>query len=81
LIPKEENPEDSKVGRLMKRLGYDAFSLGFFGQPNDIAIAVDSVFAIPGGRSPLPKPVTIACDHVSFFSNPVGLAALKEVLA
>jgi pimeloyl-ACP methyl ester carboxylesterase len=80
IIPKEINLGDSKAARLMKNLGYEALSLGFLGQPNDIAIAVSSVLAIPQGRSPAPVPLTIACDHVSFFSNPVGLDALKQAL-
>jgi pimeloyl-ACP methyl ester carboxylesterase len=80
-IPKTSLLDEGKVSRLMKTLGYDAFSLGFFRQPNDIAIAVSSVFAIPERRAPTPLPVTIACDHVSFFTDPVGLNALKQALA
>lgn len=73
--------DDSKLDRMMKSLGYDLFSLGFYKRPNDIAIAVDSVFAVPAGRTPAPKHIEIACDHISYFSSEVGLSALKENLA
>jgi len=80
-IPTAVAIDDSKAQRLFKSLGYDLFSLGFLKQPNDIAIAVDSVFAIPPGRNPAPRQVVIACDHVSYFSSDTGLKALKDNLA
>jgi len=80
-IPKAQEAADSKAARLLKKLGYDLLSLGFAGQSNDIAISVSSVFAVPQGRTPAPNKVEIACDHVSYFSNPVGLQALKQALA
>ena len=80
-IQKAVKVDDSKMERMMKSLGYNLFSLGFFKQPNDIAISVDSVFAVPAGRTPAPQHVEIPCDHVSYFSSEVGLKALKDNLA
>ena len=80
IIPEAVKGDDSKMARLMKTLGYDLFSLGFSGLPNDFVVGVSSVFAIPGGRTPAPTKVEIACDHITYFTNPISLEALKQVL-
>ncbi len=81
VISKALEEADSKAARLLKKLGYDLLSLGFLGQANDIAISVSSVFALPPDRTPAPNKVEIACDHVSYFSDPAGKQALKQALA
>jgi hypothetical protein len=80
VIPEALDGGDSKLSRLLKSLRYDLSFLGFFGKPNDTTIAVESVFAVPADRAPAPHRVEIACDHVSFFSSPAGLDALKQAL-
>lgn len=79
-IPKTMADAESRLERLMKALGYNLSGLGFGGKPNDIAVGVESVFAIPAGRSPAPVKITIPCDHVSFFTHPTGLQALKQAM-
>ncbi len=71
-------PEDKTAGlkqRLLGRLGKVA-ELPFFRQPNDIAVLVESITAVPEGRSPAPIHLPVACNHLEYFTNPIGLAAL-----
>jgi hypothetical protein len=75
-----EGGSQSKLSRLMTSVGYPLFDLGFFNLPNDFVVGVNSVFAVPAGRTPTPRQVEIACDHVVYFSNPNGLQTLKGVL-
>jgi hypothetical protein len=82
LIPQAlEGGENSKVGRLLTRLGYGAASLGFFNSPNDIAVGVSSVHSISRDRKPAPVTLTIPSDHMSFFTSEPGLEVLKKNLA
>ena len=52
----------------------------FFNIPNDIAISVKSMTALPSGRVPLPNFVEVACDHVSYFNSEVGLRSVGQAL-
>jgi pimeloyl-ACP methyl ester carboxylesterase len=82
LVPQAmEGGNTSKTGKLMEKLGYPLASLGFLNQPNDIAVGVSSVHSVEGTRQPAPEKLTIASDHVSFFTSEPGLAALKQWLA
>jgi pimeloyl-ACP methyl ester carboxylesterase len=51
----------------------------FFGQPNDIAVSVNSMEAIAAGWKPKDVQI-VACDHLSYFRDPAGLTALANVL-
>ena len=56
-------------------------NLAFFGKANDLAISVDSMVGLPPGRKPAPQvPDQLACDHVSYFSDEVGLRAIANEL-
>lgn len=52
----------------------------FFGKPNDTAVSVASMMALPPGRNPAPVFVELPLDHCSYFTTPEGLAALAELL-
>ncbi|MGB7251123.1 MAG: caspase family protein, partial [Phormidesmis sp.] len=65
--------------RLMNKLGKLA-ELPFFKQPNDIAVLVESITALPAGRSPAPKQLPTACNHLEYFTHPAGLASLTEAV-
>ena len=73
--------EDSPMGKLLRRLGYGLAALPFFGNPNDIAISVDSVHAVSDRREPKPVKQIIPCDHISYFDSEVGLQALGQATA
>lgn len=65
--------------RLVQRL-WKAAELPFFNQPNDIAVSVDSIVSIPAGRSPQPKLIPTACNHLEYFINSHGLASLTAAV-
>lgn len=55
-------------------------SLVFFNRPNDMAVSLESMRAIPQPRKPLPIFLELPCDHVSYFSSAEGLGALASAL-
>lgn len=78
--------ERGLLTRLLQRLSpqplvHGVTSLAFFGQPNDIAVSVQSICAVPPGRSPSATVREIACDHISYFSTAAGLKAVAEALS
>lgn len=56
-------------------------SLAFFDAPNDMAIGLSSMAALPPERQPSSRLVEVACDHISYFNTEVGLRAIVEALA
>ncbi len=48
----------------------------FFGQPNDIAVTVESVRSAPMGE----QTIEVACDHITYFDKPESLALLAKLL-
>lgn len=53
-----------------------------FKVPNDIAVAVNSIYGIPGSdkwQNP-PKIFTVGCDHISYFGDPEGLKVLATAI-
>ena len=77
LISHDENADLKQ--RLVKKLG-KAVEMPFVGKPNDIAVLVDSIVSIPVGRKPEPKIIPAACNHLVYFTEPVGLEALKDAV-
>lgn len=77
LIP-ADHPQGHLMQRLMARLK-GLMELPFFGIPNDLAVTVESIKAIPPGRQPAPAMVEVACDHLVYFSDPVGIKALGDM--
>ncbi|MEM9088164.1 MAG: caspase family protein [Cyanobacteria bacterium P01_F01_bin.53] len=65
--------------KILHRLG-KVVEMPFFKQPNDIAVLVESITAIPEGRSLEPKALPVACNHLEYFTNPIGLASLSEAV-
>ncbi len=78
-----EIPMDAKSS-LRKRLSQklkDIMGLPFFGTPHDLAVTVESITSIPKTIQPEPQIQEIACDHFSYFVNPIGLKALGSAAA
>ncbi len=48
----------------------------FFGQPNDIAVTVESVCNAPMGD----QAIVVACDHLTYFNTTAGLEQLAKLL-
>ncbi|VXD17531.1 Caspase domain-containing protein [Planktothrix serta PCC 8927] len=78
-MPKE-GEEASQLKRLMQKLCNRIVEFPFLGQMNDIAVTVQSIKSIPGGRKIAPVIQEIACDHLTYFDHPEGLKALGEAL-
>ncbi len=82
------DPKDS-AGALLRQVFSEntrnrLLSLVFANQPNDLAISLASaerLATITPSRVPNPKTNTVACDHLSYFSSPAGLAALAAAVA
>jgi pimeloyl-ACP methyl ester carboxylesterase len=53
----------------------------FLKTANDIAVSVDSMASLPKGRRHNLESVIVACDHVSYFSNPASVGALGKALS
>lgn len=86
--PRPADPRDG-VGAVFRQVFSQStrnrlMSLAFANQANDLAISLSSaerVATLTPGRSPRPQVTTVACDHLSYFSDPAGLSALAGALA
>ena len=85
----EPGPTDpdrrSLAERLLGRLYPDEETLHkisdlLFRQPNDVAVAVDSVKHVPDQRTPPPRKLEVACDHFGYFTTETGRRALVEAV-
>lgn len=81
----QTNGDGSVLARLLSKLTlpnalHAATALAFFGQPNDIAVSVQSITNVNAERSPQPLVREVACDHITYFSTVAGLQALAEAL-
>lgn len=79
----QEADKKSIIERLQQPLFNQVVELPFFGEPNDIAVKVDSIKSIPTGRSHPPHIQEVPCDHMSYFLNEpteVGLQALVAAI-
>lgn len=63
----EEGNQTSRLKRLIQKLGTQIVEFPFLGQPNDIAVKVDSIENIPEGRNITPNIQEVACDHLTYF--------------
>jgi len=74
-----QEPSDPLFAKLVTRLGQGALFDALFGQrPNDIAVAVDSIFGGCAGR-PGVAHQPVACHHLNYFSSRTGQTALQAV--
>lgn len=76
------SPEDKNADlkqRLVKNLG-KAVDLPFIGKTNDIAVLGDRIVSIPKRCKPEPKIIPAACNHLVYFTDPVGLEALTDAV-
>lgn len=74
----EVNQQSSPLARLMQKLFYKTAVLPFFGQPNDLAVTVDSIKSVSQERQPPPQVQEVGCDHFVYFTYPEGLTALTN---
>ena len=77
--------EQKRLAHLLHRLTpqqllHDMTALAFFGEPNDIAVSVQSITSVPRDRLPQPVVQQVNCDHLTYFSTETGLRTLVEAL-
>jgi pimeloyl-ACP methyl ester carboxylesterase len=77
---------DAMIDRLITRIASENFlhnlaSPILLEQPNDLAVTLTRMEALPAGRTPPCVVRPVACDHFSYFTSEAGLKALAEALA
>ncbi|GAA6619573.1 caspase family protein [Scytonema sp. NUACC26] len=86
LIPEVLDEKSGQLHRLMQKLFGkavdNAIDLAFFKQPNDLAVSLASITSVSRDRTPPPRILEpyVACDHVTYFTLPPGLAALSRAI-
>ena len=80
LIPPPDDESSNRLQNLLKKLGKGAIEFPFLGQPNDIAVLVNSITKLPAARSQQPRIQEVACNHLVYFTHPEGLRALGEAV-
>lgn len=77
----EEGNQASRLKRLIEKLRTQVVEFPFLGQSNDIAVTVESIKGIPGGRMIPPNIKEVACDHLTYFvENSEALNHLSKYL-
>ncbi len=72
-------PSDPLFAKLVTKIGQGVLFDALFGQrPNDIAVAVDSIFG-GGAHRAAASLRPVACHHLNYFSSRTGQAALQLV--
>ena len=66
------------LNRFKNRGHYDLLDTLIFRNPNDIAVTVESQTKLNEGTMFIKK--VVGCDHISYFVNPVSLAAFEAIL-
>ena len=77
--------KSSRLERLLaslapKKVSQSLASLAFLREPNDMFASVHSMKNIAADRSPQPVIQEVACDHLSYFSDPASLKAIAKSL-
>jgi hypothetical protein len=77
--PKSEE-QANKLKALLNKVSKAATEFPFLGYPNDIAVLVNSIKSVPEGRMPQPVIQEVACNHLVYFANAVGLRGLSDAV-
>jgi pimeloyl-ACP methyl ester carboxylesterase len=66
--------------RLMEKIELGIGELVYRGEPNDIAVSVESIKHVDDFRHPAPEKIDLACHHLNYFQSEASLKVLAEVL-
>jgi pimeloyl-ACP methyl ester carboxylesterase len=87
LIPERALKAQNKLlevilSRFNKQKSFAALTNLLFKEENDIAVAVTSIYGIPGSENwqHPPRQYPVACDHLSYFGDAEGLKVMAKVL-
>ena len=80
--PSPTDPWYKRLGEAISisDLLHRVLSVAFLNEPNDIAVSVASGCKVDATRQPAPVIHELACDHLTYFSNPVSVRLLWRVL-
>jgi pimeloyl-ACP methyl ester carboxylesterase len=71
----------SRVQSLLTKLNQvGMIEFPFLGDPNDTAVAVHNIKKMPSDRTYPAQVYEVACNHLVYFTSPVGLKALAEAV-
>ena len=79
LIQPPDAETENKLQTFLRKLRRGAIEFPFLGQPNDIAVAVQSIKSVPESWMPQP-PKEVPCNHLVYFTHADGLQALTEAV-
>lgn len=75
-----QEPSDQFFAKMLAKAGKGLVMDALFGNSaHDIAVGVESILGIDGGRNPMPKRVNVACHHLNYFISAAGQQALQAV--
>ncbi len=80
IIQPRDEITTNRFKALLAKLGRGAIEFPFLGQPNDIAVTVQSIKSLPTNRIPEPQVKEVPCNHLVYFTHPEGLKALAEAV-
>lgn len=69
--------DDQKLMDKLYKLGAKLF---YGNTPNDIAVSVESIKAVPMDRNPVPNSVEVACHHLCYFEEEESVKVISETL-
>lgn len=75
-----EIDEQGFFNRLIEKLKTGLGRLVYGEAANDIAVSSRSIKTVSDSRKPVPTKIDLSCHHLNYFSEPVSLDALSEVL-
>ncbi|MDY6896649.1 MAG: hypothetical protein SWZ49_01005 [Cyanobacteriota bacterium] len=77
---KQQAENKSAIERLQQSLFKKVVEFPFFGEPNDIAVKVDSIKNVPTARLHPPYIQEVPCDHMSYFLSETTTVGLKALI-
>jgi pimeloyl-ACP methyl ester carboxylesterase len=80
IVKLSDEDTQNRLLAFLQKLGRGAIEFPFIGQPNDIAVTVQSIQSVPKERSPQPVTEEVACNHLVYFTDPAGLQALAKAV-
>jgi pimeloyl-ACP methyl ester carboxylesterase len=76
----QEPAERSFLHKVLDKVGKGfVFGLLFGAHPHDIAVSVESILGVDGGRNPAPVRKNVPCHHLNYFISAAGQEELKKV--
>jgi pimeloyl-ACP methyl ester carboxylesterase len=72
-----KEPTDQLFAAMLAKAGRSFIFESLFGRKaNDIAVGVESIFGVGGGRASVPTRKNVACHHLNYFVSDVGQQTL-----